>query len=70
MNGDSYTGVLPSDFPTAMTHSFLTTGRSNQLTQHNKLVLEFSYYEQSVRIVSLDLSRPADKMQANNFVVQ
>jgi len=41
-----------------------------QLMQHNKLVLEFSYYEKSARTVTFDLSGLADKMKAENLAVQ
>ena len=41
-----------------------------QLIQHNKLVLEFSYYEKSARTVTFDLSGLADKMKAENLAVQ
>jgi len=42
----------------------------NQIMQHNKLVLEFSYYEKSARTVTFDLSGLADKMKAENLAVQ
>jgi hypothetical protein len=41
-----------------------------QLAQHNKLVLEFSYYEKSARTVTFDLSGLADKMKAENLAVR
>jgi len=42
----------------------------NQIMQHNKLVLEFSYYEKSARTVTFDLSGLVDKMKAGNLTVQ
>ena len=42
----------------------------NQIMQHNKLVLEFSYYEKSARTVTFDLSGLADKMKGQNLTVQ
>jgi hypothetical protein len=39
-----------------------------QLMQYNKLVLEFSYYEQTPRSVTFDLSGLADKMKSDNLV--
>lgn len=46
------------------------TAFTAQLTQHNKLVLEFSYYEKAPRSVTFDLSGLADKMKSENLVVQ
>lgn len=40
----------------------------SQLMQHNKLILEFSYYEQAPRTVTFDLSGLADKMKSDNLV--
>lgn len=42
----------------------------NQIMQHSKLVLEFSYYEKSARTVTFDLSGLADKMKAENLTIQ
>jgi hypothetical protein len=42
----------------------------NQLTQHNKLVLEFSYFEKAPRSVTFDLSGLANKMKSENLVAQ
>jgi len=42
----------------------------NQIMEHNKLVMEFSYYEKSARTVTFDLSGLADKMKAENLAVQ
>jgi hypothetical protein len=39
----------------------------NQLLQHNKLVLEFSYYEKSPRTVTFDLTGLAEKMKSANL---
>jgi len=39
----------------------------NQLQQHNKLVLEFSYFEKSPRAVTFDLSGLAEKMKSANL---
>jgi hypothetical protein len=52
-------------FPYGREKQFLS-----QLIQHNKLVLEFSYYEKSARTVTFDLSGLADKMKAENLAVQ
>jgi hypothetical protein len=52
-------------FPHGRETTFVT-----QLTQHNKLVLEFSYYEKAPRSVTFDLSGLADKMKSENLVVQ
>lgn len=40
-----------------------------QLTQHNKLILEFSYYEKAARTVTFDLAGLADKMKLDNVEV-
>ncbi len=42
----------------------------NQLMEHRKLVLEFSYYEKAARTVTLDLSGLAEKMGHENLKVQ
>ncbi|MBZ5719200.1 MAG: hypothetical protein LAO03_02360 [Acidobacteriia bacterium] len=46
-------------------------GREKQflalLVQHNKLILEFSYYEKAARTVTFDISGLADKMKAANL---
>ena len=42
----------------------------NQIMQHNKLVLEFSYYEKSAQTVTFDLSGLTDKMKTENLAVQ
>ena len=42
----------------------------DQIMQHNKLVLEFSYYEKSARTVTFDLQGLADKMKTENLAVQ
>lgn len=49
-------------FPDGKEEQFLS-----QLVQHNKLVLEFSYYEKAARTVSFDLAGLADKMKADNL---
>ena len=41
-----------------------------QLVQHNKLVLEFSYYEKAPRTVTFDTSGLADKMKTANLIVE
>lgn len=43
-------------------------GRESLLVQHNKLVLEFSYYEKAARTVTFDIAGLADKMKATNLV--
>ncbi len=52
-------------FPFGRERQFL-----NQLTQHRKLVLEFSYYEQAARTVTFNLSGLADKMKSEALIVQ
>lgn len=52
-------------FPHGHEPTFVT-----ELTQHNKLVLEFSYYEKAPRSVTFDLSGLAEKMKSENLVVQ
>jgi len=52
-------------FPYGKEEQFLS-----QLMQHNKLVLEFSYYEKAPRTVTFDLSGLADKMKSENLVAQ
>jgi hypothetical protein len=42
----------------------------DQLMKHNKLVLEFSYYEKSARTVTFDLSGLADQIKEENLAVQ
>jgi hypothetical protein len=39
----------------------------SQLTQHNKLVLEFSYYEKAARTVTFDLAGLTEKMKLDNL---
>ena len=41
-----------------------------QLVQHNKLVLEFSYYEKAARTVTFEISGLTDKMKAVNLFVE
>ena len=41
-----------------------------QLMHHNKLVLEFSYYEKPPQTITFDLPGLADKMKAENLAVQ
>jgi hypothetical protein len=41
-----------------------------ELMEHNKMVLEFSYYEKSARTVTFDLPGLADKMKAENLTGQ
>jgi hypothetical protein len=42
----------------------------NQLMQHKKLILEFSYYQQAPRTVAFEISGLAPKMKLDSFVVQ
>lgn len=51
-------------FPHGRERQFLT-----QLTQHNKLVLEFSYYEKAARTVTFDISGLASKMKSETLGV-
>jgi hypothetical protein len=41
----------------------------SQLTQHNQLVLEFSYYEKAARTVTFDLAGLTEKMKLDNLEV-
>ncbi len=50
-------------FPSGKEKQFLAG-----LTQHSKLVLEFSYFEKAPRTVTFDLSGLADTMKSNNLV--
>jgi hypothetical protein len=49
-------------FPSGKEGQFLS-----QLIQHNKLVLEFSYYEKAARTVTFDITGLADKMKSANL---
>jgi len=49
-------------FPYGREKQFLT-----QLTKHDKLILEFSYYEKAARTVTFEISGLADKMKAVNL---
>jgi len=49
-------------FPHGHEKQFLT-----QLTQHKKLVLEFSYYEKAPRTVTFEISGLAEKMKSENL---
>jgi hypothetical protein len=42
----------------------------SQLLQHNKIVVEFSYYEKAPRTVTFDISGLTDKMKSENLTVQ
>ncbi len=52
-------------FPHGNETTFVT-----QLTQHKKLVLEFSYYEKAPRSVTFDLSGLGDKMKSENLATR
>jgi hypothetical protein len=52
-------------FPYGQEKQFL-----DQIMQHNKLVLEFSYYEKSAQTVTFNLSGLTDKMKTDNLTVQ
>jgi hypothetical protein len=52
-------------FPSGREKQFMS-----QLLQHNKVVLEFSYYEKAPRTVTFDTSGLADKMKSENLTVQ
>lgn len=52
-------------FPSGRERQFLT-----QLTHHNRLFLEFSYYEKAPRTVTFDISGLTDKMKSDNLTVK
>jgi hypothetical protein len=52
-------------FPYGREQQFIT-----QLIHHNKLILEFSYYEKAPRTVTFEISGLADKVRSENLTVQ